>query len=452
MGACRTAAEEEPQGPWIGLGAGAVAVGMVVSSLILIAPGTAVGGVSVGWLTPGAAADAISQRLAETTIVLTGDGADAEVTGADLGASVEARSLADAAFAEHPLWNPGSWFAAPADVAVQVDAIAATSALRSAAPDLYVDPVDATLAFDPAAGAYVVTPAQEGTGIDVATVGEALEQAFAAGQTRVEVEATAAAIPAAIPTDVAESTAGTLNGMLSAAGFYVGAERVAPMDAATVASWLTITPTDQGTFDISADAAAIQNAMGGLAEAVDRDPVNATVITNSSGEVLREEVSGVTGRVLGDTSNVANDYAEQLAAGNAVYELPVTETAFATTALARRIEVNLGTQRAVLFENDRVVKELTISSGLAGTPTPAGRFTVNGYSQVQSMGCFEGAPYCVRDVPWVTWFAPDIGFHGANSLRSQLGFPQSHGCVNMWDGDAKFVYDWTARGTEVWVH
>ena len=41
-----------------------IAVGLVASSLVLIAPGTAVAGVPVGFLTAGAASDAISQRLA----------------------------------------------------------------------------------------------------------------------------------------------------------------------------------------------------------------------------------------------------------------------------------------------------------------------------------------------------------------------------------------------------
>ncbi|WP_019181883.1 L,D-transpeptidase family protein [Microbacterium yannicii] len=438
---------------WVGIGAGAAAAAIVATSLILIAPGTTVAGVSVGWMTPGAAADAIQQRLAETTVVLTGDGVEAEVTGADLGASVDAQQLAETAFAEHPMWNPGAWFAPPVDAPVTLDPEAATPALRGAAPDLYTDPVDAVLTFDPATASYAVTPAVPGVGIDIAAVQAALQSGFEAGSTSVEFGAVPTEVAADIPTPAAEATAGQLNGMLDSVGFYVGEERTVPVDRAVAASWLTVTaePAD-GAFRITADPAAIQPLVDGLAAAVNRAPENALVITNRAGKVLREEAAGQSGRELGDAQSIASDFATQLATGDASFELPVTEVPVTTVSLARSIDVDLGDQRAYLYENGNVVDSYVISSGLSDTPTPTGNFTVNGYSRVQSMGCFEGAPYCVRDVPWVTWFAPDIGFHGANSLRSSLGYPQSHGCVNMWDDAAKFVYDWTAMGTEVSVH
>ncbi|MCC2033984.1 L,D-transpeptidase family protein [Microbacterium allomyrinae] len=442
---------------WIGVGAGAAVVALVASSLVLIAPGTTVAGVSVGWMTPGAAADAIEQRLAATTVVLTGEGGDVEVTGADLGASVDARALADAAFAEHPMWNPTTWFAPVPAAPVFVDAEAATSALRAAAPELYTDPVDAVLAFDPATASYVATPAVLGTGIDVDAVRDTLQAAFAAGEERVEFEVVEADIQADTPTYVATATASRLNAMLDSAGFYIGEERTVPVDRALAASWLTVAPGERGTFEITADAGAIQPLVDGLAASVNRPVENGAVITNSSGDVLREEAAGVSGRELGDTSNVASDFAEQLATGNATFQLPATEVEPVITTLARTVEVNLSTQTASLFENGSVIGSYTISSGLPGTATPTGRFTVNAYTRMQDMGALCYNPnavnsYCTEDVPWITWFAPDIAFHGASAFRSSLGFPQSHGCVNMWNDDAKFVYEWTATGTEVWVH
>jgi lipoprotein-anchoring transpeptidase ErfK/SrfK len=439
-------------GLWIGIPAGAAVVGLVASSLVLIAPGTAVAGVNVGLLTPGAAAEAIDARLAETTIVLTGPAGDAEVTGADLGASVDAQALAEAAFAEHPMWNPTGWFPSPVEADVQVDAATATSALLDAAPDLAVAPVDASVSFDAATAAYVVTPATPGEGIDLASVQQALEDAFLAGQSRVELAPVIAPVEAITPTAVADETAGRLNSMLDTAGFYVGEERVVPLDRAQVASWITVGAATDGTIPVDVDQAAVQAVVDTLPGAVNREAVDAVAITNSAGKVLREESTGVTGRTLENTDGLAGDAATQLAAGDGVIELSVTETAFTTTALARRIEVDLSSQVAYLFENGKVTNSFTIASGTAATPTPQGNFTIFGYTRQQNMGCFEGAEYCVQDVPYVTWFAPDIAFHGANALRSSLGYPQSHGCVNMWDDAAKFVYDWTAIGTEVSVY
>lgn len=442
---------------WIGAAAGAAVIGLVVSSLVLIAPGTTVAGVPVGWLTPGAAAAAIDQRIAETTVVLTGAGEDAELTGADLGASVDAQALADAAFAEHPMWNLTAWFAST-DAEIALDAAAATEALREAAPHLYTDAVDATVAFDAASASYASTPAVAGSGIDVAMVQAALQAALEAGETRVNVEPVAAEMPAAISTETADETVAKLNGMLDTAGFYVGEERTVPIDRATLAGWLTVSPdAENGAYEITADTAAIQTAVDGLPEAINRQVENGTVITNSSGKVLREEAPGVSGREVGDTSSLASDFADELAAGNAAVAAPVTEVAPVITTLARTIEVNLSTQTAHLFENGSMIASYTISSGRDATPTPTGHFTVNAYTRIQDMGalCYNPAAvnsYCTEDVPWITWFAPDIAFHGASAFRSSLGFQQSHGCVNMWDADARFVYDWTAHGTEVWVH
>ncbi|MDT0141237.1 L,D-transpeptidase family protein [Microbacterium sp. PRC9] len=442
---------------WVGAAAGVAVVGLVVSSLVLIAPGTTVAGVPVGWLTPGAAADAIEQRLAETTVVLTGAGEDAEVTGAELGAAVDAKALADAAFAQHPMWNPTAWFAAT-DAEIELDPASATAALREVAPQLYTDPTDATLAFDAATASYVSTPAVAGAGIDVAAVQGAIQAAFEAGETRVQLDPVPSEVPADISTETADATVAQLNGMLDTAGFYVGEERTVPIDRATLAAWLTVAPDpENAAYDITADTAAIQAAVDALPAAVNRPAENGAVITNSAGKVLREEAPGISGREVGDTTNFASDFATQLAAGNAVFETPVTEVAPVVSTLARTVEVDLSSQTATLFENGNVVASYTISSGLSGTPTPTGHFTVNAFTRVQDMGalCYNPAAvnsYCTKDVPWITWFAPDIAFHGASNFRSRLGFPQSHGCVNMWNDDAKFVYDWTARGTEVWVH
>lgn len=438
-------------GMWVGIAAGTAAVALVASSLILIAPGTSVGGVHVGWLTAGAATDAIAHRLATTTVVLTGPGGDAELTGADLGASVNARELADQAFAEHPLWNVTQWFPASADAVVLIDEDAATSALRAAAPELYTEPTDATLAYDADSVSYITTPAVLGEGIDVDALREALLTAFLAGETRVEFDPVLAPVIADTPTFVAEAQADQLNRIIDTAGFYVGAERTVPVPKAVAASWLTVTRADRGTFEITADEAAIEELVPGLAAAVDREPVHDVVITDSDGKVLREESNGLSGRELRDTSDVAADYAAQLSTGDPVFELPVTETAATTTTLERRIEVNLSQQRTYLFENDTVVASYAISSGLGATPTYTGSYRIFAHVSMQDMGCFEGAPYCTENVPWVSYFNGDQAFHGTY-WHSNYGSPMSHGCVNMPISIAKYVYDWAPIGTEVWVH
>ncbi len=147
----------------------------------------------------------------QTTVVLVGADGDPEVTGAELGATLDARALADRAFGEHPMWNVTTWFADPNSAAVRIDADAATAALREAAPELFVDPVDATIAFDAATASYVATPDVPGTGVDVESVRLALQSALAEGTTRVEVDATPVEIPAVTSTVTADESAASLN-------------------------------------------------------------------------------------------------------------------------------------------------------------------------------------------------------------------------------------------------
>lgn len=438
-------------GLWIGIPLGVLALGVAAASVILIAPGVKISGVDVGFMTPGAAADAVEQHLAATTVTLSGD-AEATLSGADLGATVDARHLVNEAFAQHPLWNVTAWFPAPVEAEVALDETAATAALRAALPDLYSDPIPARIDLDEKTTTFEVTPAVDGHGIDVATVRTALQEALAAGATQTRIPAAAADIPALTTTAAADTLAEQLNKMVREAGYYVGSERTVPLDAPMVASWLEISTDDAtGEFEVDVDPADVQPTVKALKKQVEREAVDATVITDPDGNVLREETAGQTGRALTATTGIAAAFAAQLGQGNGIFELSVEETPFTTTTLARSLEVNLSTQTTYLIENGKVVQSWLISSGLPGTPTPTGNFSVFAHVAMQDMGCYEGATYCTTDVPFVTYFAPDVGFHGAY-WHNNFGNQMSHGCVNMPIWQAEYVYNWAPTGTPVWVH
>lgn len=433
-------------GLWIGLGVGALLLGAGGASAILIAPGTTVAGISVGWLTPGAAADVIRSHVADTTVTLTGDGDGTQLTGSDLGASIDASTLADKAFSEHPMWNLGSWMGEPVPAEITLDPATADAALRAAVPTSYTDPVDAGVVFDAASGAYTITPSQAGTGIDVGDLTAAITEAVAEGGKSVEFSGDPAEALPAVSDDDATTTATRLNTMLGTIGFYVGEERTVPVAAATASTWLKVVD-DDGQLRIEADAAAIQPTVDGLPALINREPVNATNIVDSAGTVLREETVGASGRTLGDTSSVAHDFAAKLEAGEGVFTLDVTEVPFQTVAIARRIEVDISDQRAYLIENGNVVNTYKVSTGRPGTPTPTGNFKVFAHTRIQDM---VGQDYVTKDVPWITWFTTNVGFHGTY-WHNSFGQQMSHGCVNLPVDLAKYVYDWSPVGLEVQV-
>lgn len=438
--------------------AGGIAVttiaGLVAASLVLIAPGTAIAGVSVGGLTPGAAADAVSSRLAQTQIVIAGAEADAIVTGAQLGAQVDAEALADAVFAERPMWNPSTWFSEPSQATVQLDHAAATDALRAAVPAMYTDPVDAVVAFDAAAKSYVVTPAVPGEGIDLASVESVLQDAFGEGLPVVELRPELVPIEARTPTYVADATAEILNAMIAEAGFYVGDERTVPISAETLASWLTIGTDERGVITFTADVAAIRQVVDTLAEKVDREAQPTTVIADGDGKVLNTLVEGRTGRTLGATAGIAAAFAEQLESGSAAYVLPVTITEPTVTKISRSIEVDLSEQRVYLRQDGKVVKSFLASTGKPATPTYTGTYRIGWKLAMQNMGnkdLTKSPYYYTENVPWVMYFNGDQAFHGAY-WHNNFGHVMSHGCINLRISDAKFLYDWAPYGTVVWIH
>ena len=436
---------------WIGVPAALLAAGVATASLVLIAPGTAVAGVPVGFMTAGAATDAINQRLGATTIVL-GDGGPT-VTAAQLGAAVDARGLAESVFDARPMWNVTQWFGESLDAPVTLDANRADAALRAALPSAFTASVPAQVSFT--GTSYAVTPAVPGTGLDVDAIAAALHDAFVAGTGTVTVSASPVPVAAPASSEKAQSTADQLNAMLQTIGFYVGEERTVPVDPATAASWLKITPDASGTFSISADAAKIQASVDALPAAVNRAPANGTVITNSDGTVLETSVPGADGRTLGDTSAVAKEFAAQLTAGRAAFVLPVTLTPASTVTLQRLLEVNLSEQMLYLKENGGVVDSWPISSGVAQSPTYTGHFRINSHIRSQTMTSTDpNNPYWNYDVPnveWVMYFNGDEAFHGVY-WHNNFGTPQSHGCVGMPNYRAKQIYDWSPTGVDVWIH
>ena len=120
---------------------------------------------------------------------------------------------------------------------------------------------------------------------------------------------------------------------------------------------------------------------------------------------------------------------------------------------AKHIEVSLGTQTLVAFENDRPVFQTKISSGLPGqvvpngTRTPTGKFHVTSKTPSKHMGGIQasGAPdsYILPGVPWAIFFIYETGvaFHGT-FWHNNFGVPMSHGCVNMRNEDAKWLFRW----------
>ncbi len=59
--------------------------------------------------------------------------------------------------------------------------------------------------------------------------------------------------------------------------------------------------------------------------------------------------------------------------------------------------------------------------------------------------------YYLQDVPWTMYFDEARALH-ATYWHTLFGYTQSHGCVNLSPGDARWLYEWAEIGDYVYVH
>ncbi|HKY79224.1 MAG TPA: L,D-transpeptidase [Anaerolineales bacterium] len=120
----------------------------------------------------------------------------------------------------------------------------------------------------------------------------------------------------------------------------------------------------------------------------------------------------------------------------------------------KRVEVSIYDQRLLAYEEDAVVLDTKVSTGIPnlqstnGIPsyTPKGNWIVFSKMPVRHMG--EGRvtsdinAYELPGVPWVSYFHEwGVAFHGTY-WHDNFGNEMSHGCVNMRPDEAKWLFRW----------
>ncbi|MBE0697570.1 MAG: L,D-transpeptidase [Anaerolineaceae bacterium] len=122
----------------------------------------------------------------------------------------------------------------------------------------------------------------------------------------------------------------------------------------------------------------------------------------------------------------------------------------------KRIEVSLSQQQVTAYENEKIVMQAKVSTGVPDrltepghipTDTPSGQFNV--YSKMPSKHMGNGEvtsdieAYELPGAPWTTFFDQHgVPFHGTY-WHTNYGMMMSHGCVNLRPEDAKWIFRWT---------
>ncbi len=124
--------------------------------------------------------------------------------------------------------------------------------------------------------------------------------------------------------------------------------------------------------------------------------------------------------------------------------------------LDKKIEVSLIKQTLVCYENGVEIFRTNVSTGIPSpgqttngipTETPKGEFNVSLKTPVRHMGdgklTSDINAYELPGVPWSTFFTETgVAFHGTY-WHDNYGGRMSHGCVNMRNEEAKWLYRWT---------
>lgn len=122
----------------------------------------------------------------------------------------------------------------------------------------------------------------------------------------------------------------------------------------------------------------------------------------------------------------------------------------------KRIEVSISQQTLTAYEDEKIVLQTKVSTGVPDrlttpghipTDTPTGEYHV--YSKMASKHMGNGQvtsdieAYELPGVPWTTFFAPHgVALHGTY-WHTNYGMMMSHGCVNLRSEEAKWLFRWT---------
>ncbi len=239
-------------------------------------------------------------------------------------------------------------------------------------------------------------------------------------------------------------------------------------DRATIGHWVIFNEQkdERGKAQLVAgiDKKQIEGYIQSVANMVNVAPINKKVtVKNGVTQVDREGTDGSAINQAVVSTAINNAMADDQSFSYTLTTSPVpfkTESnTVVTLDLGRYIEVNLSQQHLWVYQDHQVIYESTLTSGAtgAGFPTVTGLFSIY-YKTTNTYlnGAVYGYDYNVHVNYWMPFYQ-GYGLHDAYWRNGNFGgqdyyYGGSHGCVNLPDATAAFIYGWANVGTPVWVH
>ncbi|MDC7284964.1 L,D-transpeptidase [Bifidobacterium thermophilum] len=433
------------------------------------APGVMFAGASVAGQNSEQLAATVKSAVENTKITVTDSQGNAVTASLkDLGVNVNQKQTVSALIAakdSNPFVRINPFNKQNVKLSATADKLALSQYLTGKLIPNDSQAIASTIAYDQTSQKFTVTVGRGGQAPVTDSVVKAIDQALdTPGTTR-----TASITYTQTDMPISEAAATTAADQANAGlGLSItinnGDATTYKIPAATIASW-TVTTADpaKGTIAVSYNKQAISDYMNGeLGNHLNQTKTNQVDLVDTSGNVIMTKTKGVNGVTIKDTATVADQVYSALSANrSATLTVASDVTKFDTEqqTVTWKIVVDRSKQTATVYNNDQVVQTFNVCTGKTGKheTTPGNYFIYLKY-QVQDMRGTndDGSQYLSSGVKWVSYFNGGQGFHTANWNAAGIasGDPTghgSHGCVNMNEADAKWIYDNCPDGTLVQV-
>ena len=436
-----------------------------------VAPGVTLGGQVMMGRTKDQVSQIVDRQVRDSQVEIKGEGTSARAGLKDLGVSVDSdatvtRIMDAKGSAGISRLNP-----------FRGEAVPLVAERNQQAMDKYLTErfvpgqdrsVPSTIVFDQGAHAFRAQEGRGGKAPELDRVQDAVSSLIDKPGRRLAVGVAYKDVTMPISLDTADKVASQANQRLAKDLVIKGADDdLMTVPAATVATWVKpVTDLQKGTMELGFDRQAIKQYLDQeLARQLNRDMVTAVNVKNTKGDVVAETTKGVDGVRVTDVSATTDLVVKALQEGDTS---PIQVKAEITphkeqTRVARYdvpdgdtwIRVNLSDQTATAYHGTTPVKTFPICSGKPRDDrwSDTGTFFIYLRHTVQTM---RGDGYVLPNITWVSYYNGDEGFHTANwnSVGIAKGDPSnygSHGCINMYEQDAKWIFDNAPVGTMVKV-
>lgn len=323
----------------------------------------------------------------------------------------------------------------------------------------------AVVAFNQEKQQFEPVNGKDGTNVDEKSLVEAVRKSLSNVNKTTSVAVETQTEKQTVSDTTAEQTAQQANARLENHITLTNGEgKKVTFDKPTVASWMKYSPdTASGTLQFSIDQDAVAKSVNDSLGGLNQEVVNQVDVVNSQGKLLTTQTKGVRGVVVKDDQNAAITSITQalessspatvtVASDTQDFEVTTRTVRYDVPNGDRWVKVDLNTQMAYAYRGTTLVQQFTISSGAneAGKTSDSGTYFVNIKRESQTM---RGPGYVTPGVRWISYYNGGEAFHAApwatNNISS--GRPGSHGCINMYPADAKWMYDFLQMGDMVQV-